>query len=170
MPRYAPAQYVLGWLHVKLNEPEQARKCFEHALQLDPEHTGARYELAALLFELGEEGAGEAELSQVLQHQPEHVRANVAYGGLLAHRGRLPAARARYERAISANANNGPAHYKLSSALQRLGSSELAEKERILGASLNAQAEKASKVVLVLTEPDGRMLAGEPGSVKGLEQ
>jgi tetratricopeptide (TPR) repeat protein len=122
----------------------------------------ARFELGSLELAEGHLDAAEAQLHTVLDKAPAHAAANVAYGDLLLRKGDLEGARRHYEAAIYADPKLGPAHYKLSTALMRLGDTERAAKEREAGAALNAEALKAAKTVLVLAEPDGTLLTGDP--------
>jgi tetratricopeptide (TPR) repeat protein len=167
VPNYAPAQYALGWLDVKLNRPAEARKHLEASLAIAPENADAQYELGQLDLEDGNLAAAETRLQAVLDRNPRHARALVAYGDLAMRRGNLPDAKSRYEAAIEAEPKTGSAHYKLSTVLMRLGEKERAEKERALGASLNAEAVKRTKTVLVLSDPEGRLLTGDPKDRKG---
>ena len=102
----------------------------------------------------------QARLQASLAKQPHHSKANVALGDIAVRKGDLPTAKSYYETAIDSDPKSGPAHYKLSTVLLRLHDTERAEKERTLGASLNAQSVKASKTVLVLADPDGKLLSG----------
>jgi tetratricopeptide (TPR) repeat protein len=162
VPRYAPAQYALGWLDVKLNRPAEARAHLEQALALDPGSVEPRYELGQLELNDGNSERAETLLREVLAKEPRHAKANLAMGDLLVRQGKLEEAKRRYGLAIDSDPKSGPAHYKLSTVLLRLQDRERAEKERALGAALNAEAFKTSKVVLVLAEPDGTLLTGAP--------
>ena len=160
VPNFAQAQYALGWIDTKLNRTAEARQHLNKSLALDPKNADALYELGQLDLNDGRTHAAEKNLHAALSIVPEHAKANTAMGDVLARRGDLPAAKARYEAAIAADPKLGPAHYKLSMVLTRLHDNEGAERERTLGATLNAEATKASKTVLVLTDPDGRLLSG----------
>ncbi len=162
VPGYAPAHYALGWLDLKLNRRAEARGHLEKSLSLEPGLTDARYELGQLELDDGNPDAAEKELRMVLDRQPRHAKANVALGDLLLRKGDLAGARTHYETAIETDPKSGPAHYKLSTVLMQLNDRTRAASERALGASLNAEAMKAAKTVLVLAEPDGTLLTGEP--------
>jgi tetratricopeptide (TPR) repeat protein len=167
VPGYTPTQYALGWLDIRLNRLREAREHLARSLALDATQTGARYELGQLDLDEGRFSEVEHELKTVLQRDPQHAKANIAMGDLLLHQGNLAGAREHYEAAIAADPQSGPAHYKLSRVLSRLNDPGRAAKERDLGVSLNAKSEKARKTVLVLAEPDGRLLTGEPGPAGG---
>ena len=160
VPNYAPAQYALGWLDIKLNRTAEAHGHLERCVELDPAHADALYELGLLAFNDGQLDDAEKRLQAALKQQPHHAKANIAMGDLLLRKSDLAGARSRYEAAIAADPQSGPAHYRLSTVLMRLGETELGEKERALGAKLNADATKASKTVLVLADPEGRLLSG----------
>jgi tetratricopeptide (TPR) repeat protein len=168
VPKYAPAYYALGWVDVKLNRPDEARQHFDKSLSLDPSQLDVRCDLGQLDLDNGDLAAAERELRAVVEKKPAHPKANLVLGDVLMRRGDLQQAMAHYEAAIAADPSSGPAHYKLSTVLMRLHEPERAEKERSLGAQLNARAEKASKVVLVLADPDGRTLR-DAGVWKGVE-
>lgn len=160
VPNYPPAQYALAWLDVKLNRSAEARQHFEKTLSLDASQVEAKCDLAQL--DLDEDRVADAEtlFRSVLAAQPRHTRANIGMGDVLLRKGDLPGAKARYETAIASDGNSGPAHYKLSTILLRLHENERAAQERARGTELNEQALKAAKTVLVLAEPDGRLLTG----------
>lgn len=160
VPNYAPAQYALGWLDVKRNRPAEAR----HHLYQASGIPDAVYELA--LLDLSEDALDDAQsrLHMVLAKSPNHAAAHVALGDVFLKRGDLAEARAQYERAITANPRSGPAHYKLSTVLIRLNAMERATEERELGIRLNAEATRSARTVLLLANPDGTLLAGEPAT------
>ncbi len=158
-PRFAPAQYVMGWLDLKLNRRDEARQHLNQCLQMAPDHIEARYELGQLDLSEGRFDTAAIELRKVLDKEPRHAKANLAFGDLLWRQGNAAEAKAYYERSIEADPKSGPAHYKLSTVLLRLQERKRAEKERALGVALNAEAVKASKNALLLAEPDGTLLS-----------
>jgi Tfp pilus assembly protein PilF len=160
VPNYAPAQHALGWLDVKLNRSAEARQHLERAVALDAGDVEARCELAQLDLEQDHTETAAAGFRMVLRSRPQHVRANIGLADVLLKQGDLAGSRARYEAAIAADPESGPAHYKLSTVLMRLRENEQAARERARGTELNAQALKAAKTVLVLADPDGRLLSG----------
>jgi Tfp pilus assembly protein PilF len=162
IPDYAPAEYALGWLDVKLNRPGEARQHLQRSLALSPDHADTRYELGQLDISQGDLGSAEKQLRAVIAKQPAHSKALVALGDLMLKREQLSQAKGYYERAIAADPRSGPAHYKLSTVLIRLNETSLAAKERAEGAALNAEAVRAGKTVLVLAAPDGALLSGDP--------
>jgi len=168
VPGYAPAEYALGWLDERLNRPGEARQHLAKSLALDSSQLDVECELAQLDFSTGDLDRAEKELQAVLEKAPGHAKANLTFGDVMMRRGDLQQAKKHYESAIAADPSSGPAHYKLSTVLTRLNEKEQAERERAIGAQLNEQAEKASKVVLVLANPDGKTLR-DAGAWKGVE-
>jgi len=160
VPKYAPAQYALGWLDLKLNRAGEARQHLEQSVAIDAGQPDARCDLAQLDFDEGRLEDAESGWRAVLKAQPRHLRANIGMADLLLKRGDLQNAKALYETAIAADPESGPAHYKLSTVLLRLHENERAATERARGTELNAQAIKSAKTVLVLAQPDGRLLTG----------
>jgi len=160
VPKYAPAQYALGWLDLKLNRPGEAREHLEKSLAMDASQADPRCDLAQLDFDEDRLEEAKTQWLAVLKAQPRHVKANIGMADLLLKSGDLQGAKARYEAAIAADPESGPAHYKLSTVLLRLHENERAAQERARGTELNAQAVKAAKTVLVLAQPDGRLLTG----------
>ena len=166
VPRYAPAQYALGWLDRKLNRPEEARRHIEQSLALDPNLNDARCELAELQVASGEPAIAEENLKRVLVAQPGHVNASLSLGDIRMHENKFDEARQLYEQAIRSDPKSGPGHYKLSIVLVRQHQQERAATERAAGIELNAEALRASKTVLRLAEPDGRLLSEGSGDGK----
>ncbi len=160
VPRYAPAQFALGWLDIKMDRLDEARTHLDKSLALDPSLVDARYQLGQLDLDQDRTADARRELEKVLAQQPGHAKANIAMGDLLLRSGDLTGAKARYEVAIHSDPDSGPAHYKLSTILIRQHDAAAAYRERELGAKLNAQANKGSRTVLVLAEPDGQLLTG----------
>jgi tetratricopeptide (TPR) repeat protein len=158
VPGFAPTYYALGWLDIKLNRTAEARRNLGHCLTLAPDHADARYELAQLELDAGNLDAAEKLLGTVLARNPKHAKANLAFGDILLRKGQLAEAQTYYETAIQEDPKFGPAHYKMSTLLFRLHRNDEAEKERALGAQLNAEALKSSKTVFQLASPDGTIL------------
>lgn len=169
VPRYAPAEFALGWLDVKLNRTAEARGHLERALALDPELVDARYQLGQLDLDEDRRADAQRELQRVLARAPKHVQANIALGDVLMRNADLAGAKAHYETAIAADPDSGPAHYKLSLVLRRQHEFAAAEREGQLGAKLNAEATAKSKTVLLLANPDGELLTGTPQPLPGVE-
>ncbi|HEY7302917.1 MAG TPA: tetratricopeptide repeat protein [Bryobacteraceae bacterium] len=154
IPAFAATYYALGWLDIRLNRPDDARRQLEHCLSLAPGTQDARYELAQLELDDGHLDSAENLLRTVLQQQPEHAKANMTMGDLMMRRGKLPEAKTYLEAAIHSDPKLAAAHYKLSMLYFRDHDTEQAEKEKTLAADLNAEAKRASKTQLRLVLPE----------------
>ena len=154
VPAFAPAYYAMGWLDVKLNRSEDARRQLEKALSLEPNLAGARYELAQLTLEDGEIDAAEKLLDRLLKQNPADAKTNMTIGDLNMRRGRLDEAQMFLEKAIRLDPNLAAAHYKLSILYFRKHETERAEHEKTIAAGLNAEASRVSKTQLRLVLPD----------------
>jgi len=154
VPDFAPAYYAMGWLDVRLNHADDARRQLERALSLAPVLTGARYELAQLALAEGELDSAEKLLESVLKQSPADAKANMAMGDIMMQKGRLEEAQTFLEKAIAEDPKLAGAHYKLSLLYFRKHDMELAEREKIIAADLNAEANRASKTQLRLVLPD----------------
>ncbi len=155
MNRYAPAYYAMGWLDIKLDRNEEARRQLQRALAIDPGLFDARAELAQIYLDNGELDTAEQSFAKVLQQDPKNAKANSGMGALMLRRGKLEAAQRYLEAAIATDPKDGAAHYKLSQVLLREHDNARAAKERSLGLALNAEATRTSKTPLRLAVPDG---------------
>jgi tetratricopeptide (TPR) repeat protein len=154
VPNYAPAYYAMGWLDVKLNRAEDARKELEHCLSLAPDLADARYELAEVDFDNGQVQEAQKLLNIVLQQNPNHPKANMSMGDLMMRRGNLDRAQDFLERAVRQEPDLAEAHYKLSVLFFRKHDIEKAEREKATAAKLSAEASRASKIQLRLILPE----------------
>ena len=154
LPNFPLTYYAMGWLDIKLNRTEDARRQLQHCLALAPQLADARYELAQLELDDGQLDSAEQLLREVLRQEPNHAKANVAMGDLMMRKGRLDEAEQYLENAVKQDPKLSSAHYKLSALLFRKHENAEGQKERLLAASLAGQAEKASKVQLRLAMPE----------------
>ncbi len=101
--------------------PEESRRAYLKALQLDPRHPGAHLNLGRLLHEAGDLREAEVHYRFALQ-APQH-RAVGAFnlGVVLEDQGLLDEALFAYARAVEANPELADAHHNLAGLLQRLG-------------------------------------------------
>lgn len=65
-PSHADGHYSLGLLLERLQQPLDARACWEHCLTLAPQHEPALVALARLLIRIGQEH----QLLKRLEHRP----------------------------------------------------------------------------------------------------
>ena len=69
-PKQAISYNLLGTVYGKQSRLPQAREAFEHALQLDPEHSPALINLAQLEINQGRRAEAVAQIERALQKQP----------------------------------------------------------------------------------------------------
>jgi adenylate cyclase len=113
---------------------QEARRCFERALELDPGSVDARIGLATILGGKLAEGwtpslqqdAARAEqlLGEALERDPNRSAAHFAMGVLRQMQNRLPEAQAEYEAAIALDHNHARAYLHLGQTLMFLGQPE----------------------------------------------
>ena len=157
-PTFAPAYYAMGWLDIKLDKSEDAKRQLGRCLELDPDLSDARAELAQLDLENGELEMAQQLFEKVLKQNHRNAKANTGMGDLLLRKGNLDEAQRYLEAAIAAEPKDGSAHYKLSQVLLRKHDVEQANKERTLALALNSEAKRASKAPLRLAMPDSSTL------------
>ena len=153
VPDFAPAYYAMGWLDVRLNHLDDARRQLEKALSLCPVYrptlrTGAA-SFGGRRTRLRRETLGKS-----IEAEPEDAKANMAMGDIVMHKGRLAEAQMFLEKAIGRDPKLAAAHYKLSILYFRKHDTEQAEREKTIAADLNAEANRASKTQLRLVLPD----------------
>lgn len=154
VPNFPGTYYAMGWLDIKLNRPEQARRNLDRCLSLAPRTAGARYELAQLDVNDGRLDDAERQLRTILQQDSDYADANMLLADLLTRKGQLDEAQGRLERAIRKNPKSGPAHYKLAAVFALKHERDKATAERALAARLNAEAAKESKIQMRLVLPE----------------
>ncbi len=157
VPTFAPTYFAMGWLDIKLNRVEEARRQLEHCLSLAPNLTDARYELAQLDLDDGRLDSAQNLIETVLKQNPNHAKANMVMGDLMMRRGNLQQAQTFLETAVRLDPQLASAHYKLSMLYLRRHQPEEAEHERKLALALTAEAAHESKnqLKLVLPESEG---------------
>lgn len=154
VPTFAPAYYAMGWLDIRLNRVEDARRQLERSLSLEPNLEGARYELAQLDLDDGEIGPAQELLENVLKQNPANAKANMTMGDIMMRKGKLDEAQTFLENSIRADSNLAPAHYKLSILYFRKHEMAAAEREKTIAANLNAETNRLNRTELRLVLPD----------------
>lgn len=123
--RRSPGLDAEGWYQwasdLEDGAPEEARRAYQKALQLDPRHAGAHLNVGRLLHEAGD--LREAEIHYRWALEDERHRAVAAYnlGVVLEDQGLLDEALFAYARAVEANPELADAHHNLARLLERLG-------------------------------------------------
>ncbi len=116
----AEGWYVLG-SEVEDADPDEARRAYRRALEIDPSHAGAHVNLGCLEHEAGHLTAAERHYRAALEARAGDDVAAFNLGVVLEDLGRLDEARAWYERALTADPSCADAHYNLARLHDRLG-------------------------------------------------
>lgn len=119
----ADGWYVLA-SELEDEEPTQARRAYERALELDPKHADAHVNLGCLEHEDGQLQSAELHYRSALEADPEHAVAAFNLGVVLEDRRRFADACAAYRRALEADGRLADAHYNLARVLEHLGQQE----------------------------------------------
>jgi tetratricopeptide (TPR) repeat protein len=101
--------------------PDEARRAYERALELNPEHVDARVNLGRLLHETGNPAAAEPHYRRALTARPDDATASFNLGVALEDLGRPEEALAAYERALEIDPDNADAHFNAAALAERLG-------------------------------------------------
>jgi len=118
--------------------PREAKRAYESALELDPEHADAHVNLGRLLHAEGRPAEAARHYEQALESQPEHATAAFDLGVALEDLDRPSDAIRAYERAIRCDPQCADAHYNLSALYEKAGKpaaalQHLASYRRIVG-------------------------------------
>ena len=123
--RRSPGLDADGWYQwgcdLEDGAPEEARRAYQKALELDPRHAGAHLNVGRLLHEVGDLREAEAHYRCALDD--DRFRALAAYnlGVVLEDQELLDEALFAYARAVEANAELADAHHNLARLLERMG-------------------------------------------------
>ncbi|MFQ5844008.1 MAG: tetratricopeptide repeat protein [Planctomycetota bacterium] len=101
--------------------PEDSRRAYGRALELDPDHVPAHVNLGRLLHEGGDPRAAEAHYRAALRRWPGDATAAFNLGVALEDQRRDADALAAYEQAIRADPGHADAHYNAAGLCRRLG-------------------------------------------------
>ena len=101
--------------------PEEARRAYQKALELDPRHAGAHLNLGRLLHEAGELREAEVHYRSAVDDGSHRAVAAYNLGVVLEDMGLLDEALFAYARAVEANPELADAHHNLARLLERLG-------------------------------------------------
>lgn len=132
MPR-TPAEAALepgardaeGWfergVELETSEPEQARRAYLRAIELEPDHADALVNLGRLLHERGDVADAAERYRRALAVRPGHATAAYNLGVALEDLGRLDEAIDAYRAALRVDDSLADAHYNLAGLYQKAG-------------------------------------------------
>jgi excisionase family DNA binding protein len=119
-PLTADEWYELA-LELEAVAPDEARKGYERALELDPSHVDAHVNLGRLLHEEGRAGDAEAEYRRALALNAAYATAAFNLGTALEDLGRQAEAIQAYHQALASDAGLADAHFNLSRLYEQAG-------------------------------------------------
>ncbi len=122
----AKARDNLGYMLTRKGEYEEARRHFEHALELDPQYAMAHCNLGYLLENEGAHQEAFAHYEAAIDYQPRLRIARNNYGNLLLELGRVDDAIAEFESVIDIDPRDQFGAYNLGRALMVKGEHEAA--------------------------------------------
>jgi len=124
-PPDAEGWYEIGY-DLEAVAPREARRAYEHALELEPGHVDARINLGRLLLLAGEVAASEEQFRLAAAYDPLNAVAWFNLGVVLEDLGRPAHARAAYRQAVGADPRFADAYFNLSRLLEQAGDSRAA--------------------------------------------
>jgi superkiller protein 3 len=107
----------------RLGKPEEARKYYQKAIELDPDCASAHFNLAVAFVQAGNFREAESQYRQALPGRPSAATHN-GLGFALARQSRTDEAVAEFRAAIDADPKFTPAYNNLADALVRQGNLE----------------------------------------------
>ncbi len=119
-PADAEGLYQLG-CRVEEEDPAQAVRCYQRALELDPAHLEARVNLGRLLHDRGEPHEAERHYRVVLAEHPDDLTATFNLAVALEDLGRSDEAVAGYQKALALDPGCADAHFNLSRLFEQQG-------------------------------------------------
>ena len=73
-PADASARYNLGLIYLQRREPDEARKCFERAIEIDPDEVDAHYQLGRMSRAQNALADAIKHFEQVVAREPQHAQ------------------------------------------------------------------------------------------------
>ncbi|MGO9526022.1 MAG: tetratricopeptide repeat protein, partial [Verrucomicrobiia bacterium] len=122
--RCAEADNDLGMQLQGSGQMQEAIRCYEQALRLDPDLADAHINLGTALMQTGRIQEAIGHYEQALRIKPDFSKGHNALGIALARLGRLPEAISHYEQAVRIDPAHFEAHNNLGVALAQTGNFE----------------------------------------------
>lgn len=118
-PRNGQAWFVLGAIHGRLGEFEDAENCCRRVIELEPRMPAAYYNLGVALLRQGRPQEAVAQFSRAAELNPAFAEAFHDLGNAQQMLGLLDAAVENYRKAIVLNPSLAEAHHNLGRVLQQ---------------------------------------------------
>ncbi len=144
-PNVAEANATLGLIFLKQGRLAEATRALRAELAAHAGDTKTRYTLATVLDLDGHRDEALAEVRSVLRARPEDADARYLHGKMLLAAGDAAGAAAQLEIAVRVAPEDANVHYQLGQAYQKLGKTDLAQKEFEAFQRLKDQRRKGSR-------------------------
>ena len=141
----AEANATLGLIYLKQGRLAEATRAFRAELATHAADVKSRYTLATVLDLDGHREEALTELRTVLRTRPDYADARYLHGKILLASGDAAAAAAQLEIAVRLAPEDANVHYQLGQAYQKLGKTDLAQKEFDAFQRLKDQKRKGSR-------------------------
>jgi len=120
-PNHADLHYRLGLLYRNRGQIEDAIKCFQEAVVINPVYIKALVKLGLALNEMGRSEEAITALKQAVEIRPDYVDLHYQLGLLFSERHKFEMAVEHFDRAATGNPGNISFQANLALALQNLG-------------------------------------------------
>jgi tetratricopeptide (TPR) repeat protein len=143
-PDVAEANGTLGLIYLKQGKLTEAARALRAEVAAHATDTASRYTLATVLDLDGHQDEALTELRTLLRTRPDHANARYLFGKILLARGDAETAVTHLEIAVRIAPEDANIHYQLGLAYQKLGKTDLAQKQFDEFQRLKDQKRKAS--------------------------
>jgi tetratricopeptide (TPR) repeat protein len=130
-PADASAHYNLGLIYQERGQTQEAKACFQRAIEIRPDEADAHYQLGRIAREEGRLAEAISYFDAVVRESAEHSQNEVwrEIGSTYLQAGQLEDARAAFERFIAKRPSDAEGRYSYGLTLYRLGRKEEAADE-----------------------------------------
>lgn len=125
-PADAEAHYNLGLIYQERGQLDEAKACFQRAIEIRPDEADAHYQLGRIAREEGRLAEAISHFDAVVRESAEHSQNEVwrEIGATYFQAGQLEDARAAFERFIAKRPSDAEGRYRYGLTLYRLGRRE----------------------------------------------
>jgi Flp pilus assembly protein TadD len=169
-PREAQYHAQLGVILGMLRRPEEASKCFESALVLEPTNLAVRRNLAATQWQMGRLASARENLELILKTDPGDSQALLLLGTVLIDAGRYAPALAVAQRAAEAMPSSYRAHAVKGMAEMRLQRYTDSAKSYARAAELSPTAPEVNVGLAMSLWASGKVLESFAAFEQGLKR